>query len=30
MIKDCEERGDVTGRNEASTQIRDLLFYLEV
>jgi molecular chaperone DnaK len=30
MIKDCEERGDATGRNEASSQIRDLLFYLEV
>jgi molecular chaperone DnaK (HSP70) len=30
MIKDCEERGDATGRNEASAQIRDLLFYLEV
>ena len=30
IIKDCEERGDATGRNEASAQIRDLLFYLEV
>jgi molecular chaperone DnaK len=30
MIKDCEERGDATGRDEASAQIRDLLFYLEV
>ena len=30
MIKDCEERGDAAGRNEASAQIRDLLFYLEV
>jgi molecular chaperone DnaK (HSP70) len=30
MIKGCEERGDATGRNEASAQIRDLLFYLEV
>jgi molecular chaperone DnaK (HSP70) len=29
MIKDCEERGDATGRKEASAQIRDLLFYLE-
>jgi hypothetical protein len=30
IIKDCEERGDAAGRNEASAQIRDLLFYLEV
>jgi len=30
IIKDCEERGDATGRNTASAQIRDLLFYLEV
>jgi molecular chaperone DnaK (HSP70) len=30
MIKDCEARGDATGRDEASAQIRDLLFYLEV
>jgi molecular chaperone DnaK (HSP70) len=30
IIKDCEERGDATGRNMASAQIRDLLFYLEV
>jgi molecular chaperone DnaK (HSP70) len=30
MIKDCEARGDAAGRNEASAQIRDLLFYLEV
>jgi molecular chaperone DnaK len=30
MIKDCEERGDATGRNETIAQIRDLLFYLEV
>jgi molecular chaperone DnaK (HSP70) len=29
MIKDCEERGDATGCKDASTQIRDLLFYLE-
>ena len=30
IMKDCEERGDAAGRNEASAQIRDLLFYLEV
>jgi hypothetical protein len=29
MIKDCEERGDATGCKDASSQIRDLLFYLE-
>jgi molecular chaperone DnaK len=30
MIRECEARGDATGLNEASAQIRDLLFYLEV
>jgi len=29
IIKDCKERGDVAGLEEASRQLGDLLFYLE-
>jgi molecular chaperone DnaK len=29
VIKNCKERGDVAGLQEASKQLGDLLFYLE-
>jgi molecular chaperone DnaK len=30
IIRDCRERGDVVGLEEASRQFGDLLFYLEI